>query len=502
MNTKRFFVLLLGFMVCSLGFFGSTSFAESYPSAGVLVNNNAVQWGTNPVNINGEIYVPLQEMTKALQMESGFDIKNLTAFISMNENQMDLKLDNSVACLNGKYIQLTGTMRIINNRIMVPVKLFENLGIYVTSRNGTVLIYKPDNGKITYKVVSGDFLWKISQMFGTTYTAIKTLNNMTSDTIYVGQYLVVKVVPPFKTEFDATTGSATIESGPGFGYKDVGYLAAGTTVKVTGKNGYWFKVSTHKGDGYIYYTVIKVTQSVFDTGVQSTYFQDRIPVDTSANTITYTSYTVVSGDTLWSISEKMGVPIEELFAANGLSWSSYLKIGQVLKIPVHNIAAKQTTGTEYGEVLDWYEEGRYVFPITKTGKLTDIQTGLSFYVQRTMGANHSDTETLTANDTQIMKQVFGGSWSWTRRPFILEVDGRRFAVSVSGMPHAGVDGQPFLQNVYNRSDGYGYGQNLDRISGNTMDGHFDMYFLNGLRHKDNQIDPDHQKMILIAGGLR
>ena len=70
------------------------------------------------------------------------------------------------------------------------------------------------------------------------------------------------------------------------------------------------------------------------------------------------------------------------------------------------------------------------------------------------------------------------------------------------MPHAGVDGQPFLQNVGSRSGDYGYGQNFDRISGNKMDGHFDMYFLNGLRHVDNQIDQEHQKMVSIAGGLQ
>jgi hypothetical protein len=119
-----------------------------------------------------------------------------------------------------------------------------------------------------------------------------------------------------------------------------------------------------------------------------------------------------------------------------------------------------------------------------------------------MGSSHSDTETLTVADTQIMKQIFGGSWSWVRRPFILEVDGRKFAVSISGMPHAGVDGQTFLANVSNRSGDYGYGPNYDRISGNQMDGHFDLYFLNCLGHSSNKIDSEHQKMVMIAGGLK
>jgi hypothetical protein len=122
-------------------------------------------------------------------------------------------------------------------------------------------------------------------------------------------------------------------------------------------------------------------------------------------------------------------------------------------------------------------------------------------VKRTIGASHADVEALTASDTQKMKDIFGG-WSWNRRSFLLEVDERVFAVSVSGMPHAGVDSMPFLQNVSNRSDNWGYGPNYDSIKGNGMDGHFDVYFLNCLRHTDNRIDSAHQASVLISGGLR
>jgi peptidoglycan DL-endopeptidase CwlS len=48
----------------------------------------------------------------------------------------------------------------------------------------------------------------------------------------------------------------------------------------------------------------------------------------------------------------------------------------------------------------------------------------------------------------------------------------------------------------------GYGPNYDRISGNGMDGHFDLYFLNCLRHKDNLMDSAHQYKVLTAAGLR
>ncbi|MGE5328888.1 MAG: LysM peptidoglycan-binding domain-containing protein [Deltaproteobacteria bacterium] len=476
--------------------------ASTYPTVDVTLNNCPISWDTKPVNADGNIYVPIAEMSQAVGLQGSFDIKSLAYSLSFSQNEIELKLDNDIAGINGKLVKMAGAMRVIDNRLMMPVKFLEQLGLMVIDKNGRVLVFKAENGQIIYKVSSGDFLWKISQMFGTPILEIKALNKLKSDSIYVGQMLIVKTAVPFSTNYDAVTGNATIKSGPGFGFSDVGYLASGSKVYVVGKQGLWYKVISPKGNGYIYYTVVKVTQDILDTTSQSTFFQNKISVDTSNDTVSYSVYNVSAGDTLWSISEKVGVPVQELASANGLTTSSYLRINQVLKVPVHTIGLKAVVDGNSGEMLDWFSEAQYIFPITKKAKVTDVQTGLSFNIQRTMGSSHSDTETLTTADTQTMKQVFGGVWSWTRRSFILEVEGRRFAVSIAGMPHSGVDGQPFLQNVYNRSDGYGYGPNYDRISGNKMDGHFDLYFLNGLRHKDNQIDPDHQKMVMLAGGLR
>lgn len=45
------------------------------------------------------------------------------------------------------------------------------------------------------------------------------------------------------------------------------------------------------------------------------------------------SYTVVSGDTLWGISQKNKVSVKDLLTINGMKENSVLKIGKVLKIP-------------------------------------------------------------------------------------------------------------------------------------------------------------------------
>ncbi len=55
---------------------------------------------------------------------------------------------------------------------------------------------------------------------------------------------------------------------------------------------------------------------------------------TAANsTANYDEYKVVSGDTLYSISRKNDISVDELRNINNLSSTSVLKIGQVLKVP-------------------------------------------------------------------------------------------------------------------------------------------------------------------------
>ena len=60
---------------------------------------------------------------------------------------------------------------------------------YVTARR--VLTNKQSQSSATYTVVSGDSLWKIANKKGTTIAKLKSANSLKSDTIYVGQKLVI-----------------------------------------------------------------------------------------------------------------------------------------------------------------------------------------------------------------------------------------------------------------------------------------------------------------------
>lgn len=146
----------------------------------------------------------------------------------------------------------------------------------------------------------------------------------------------------------------------------------------------------------------------------------------------------------------------------------------------------------------WFGGVEDIFKIGHTVSIYDIDTGLSFKAKRTYGSNHADCEPLTAEDTRTMKKIYGGTWSWSRRAVIVTGNGYRFAASMAGMPHAGVESKPANVNVSNRSEGYGYGVNLDSVKGNEMSGHFDLHFYLSKTHGTKRVDEKHQAMVKKA----
>lgn len=151
------------------------------------------------------------------------------------------------------------------------------------------------------------------------------------------------------------------------------------------------------------------------------------------------------------------------------------------------------------ELLDWWKEAQFVFSVGTEAVVKDVYTGKSFRIVRTMGTNHADCEAVSKQDTQTIKDIWGG-FSWDRRPVQIIIGGRVLAASMAGMPHAGIDAAPAYDVVNNRAGGFGRGENLDVIKGNGMDGHFDVHFLNSKTHGSSKVDPQHQACVKIAAG--
>ncbi|NJD03633.1 MAG: peptidoglycan-binding protein [Ruminiclostridium sp.] len=147
--------------------------------------------------------------------------------------------------------------------------------------------------------------------------------------------------------------------------------------------------------------------------------------------------------------------------------------------------------------LPWSKASK-IFAIGTIATVYDIKTGLSFKVKRTFGHNHADSETLTSKDTATMKKIYGGEWSWDRRAVIITVGDVKIAASMAGMPHAGSDKYAANRYISSRSGGYGRGENLDAVKGNSMSGHFDIHFYGSRTHGTNKIDSKHQSMVRKA----
>lgn len=149
-------------------------------------------------------------------------------------------------------------------------------------------------------------------------------------------------------------------------------------------------------------------------------------------------------------------------------------------------------------LLKWYGNVEKIFARGDTATVYDIQTGKSFKIKRTYGTNHADCETLTKADTAIMKKIYNGTWSWERREIIVKVDGYEIAACMTGYPHAGRDKYAANKTIASRSGGYKRGTNLDAVKNNSMDGVFDIHFLNSKNHYNNRVDPKHQTKIKEA----
>ncbi|WP_041701790.1 muramidase family protein [Gottschalkia acidurici] len=209
------------------------------------------------------------------------------------------------------------------------------------------------------------------------------------------------------------------------------------------------------------------------------------------------SYIVKKGDSLLGISNSEGISLNNLLALNNLNENSMVNPGYELKID----KTYNSSDDKYGEALDWFKEAQYIVPRGAEFKVTDFYTGRSFMLYRSVGTNHADVEALTAQDTAIIKEIWGGNFSWERRPVIVEINGRRIAASLAPMPHAGDDNVPGGQETSWRSGDYGQGVNLDYIKGNDMHGVIDLHFLNSLGHGNPVLNPDHQRCVKIAAGI-
>ena len=194
----------------------------------------------------------------------------------------------------------------------------------------------------SYTVIKGDTLWKVSNNYGVPVSELKTLNNLTSDTIYVGQVLKL-ALPTVNTTPTVTSPTVTAPTtSTATAYNTYTVVKGDTLWGVATKNN--VTVASLKTLNNLTSDTILVGQvlNISVKAATSTNTTTTTPVQTETST---KSYTVVSGDTLWGVATKNNISVATLKTLNNLT-SDVIYVGQILKISTTTSAIKPSATPE------------------------------------------------------------------------------------------------------------------------------------------------------------
>ena len=103
-------------------------------------------------------------------------------------------------------------------------------------------------------------------------------------------------------------------------------------------------------------------------------------------------YTVKKGDSLWAISKRHSVSVDDLYAANGLNKSSVLKIGQQIKVPVEGSTATISTITADTYQPSGFNMETVSYTVVKGDTLSKIARRFSTSVNTIKAANNKNSD--------------------------------------------------------------------------------------------------------------
>lgn len=214
--------------------------------------------------------------------------------------------------------------------------------------------YTPPNGLITntYVVQKGDTLYSIANKLGTTVSELKKENNLTSNTLQIGEILRIPTKEIYEEEENiyivkkgdslysiANKYNTTVEELKRINNLTSNILSIGQVLKLPSdkannveKEENTISYTVKKGDSL--YSIARKYDTTIDrikdlnnltTNLLSIGQVLLIPTDTNLET----TYTVKKGDSLYSIAKKYNTTVDRLKQLNNLT-SNLLSIGQIL----------------------------------------------------------------------------------------------------------------------------------------------------------------------------
>ena len=189
-----------------------------------------------------------------------------------------------------------------------------------------------------YTVKSGDSLWSIANKYNTTVNELKSLNNLSSNILQVGQILVL----PSSTNDDNSGNTYTVKLGDSL----------------------WSIANK-------YNTTVNELKSL--NNLSSDVLQIGQVLSVPSNSVSVgNTYTVKSGDSLWSIANKYNTTVSNFKSLNNLS-SDVLQIGQVLNVPSNSVSMGNTYTVKSGDSL-WNVANRYGISVAELKSLNNLSS--------------------------------------------------------------------------------------------------------------------------------
>jgi LysM repeat protein len=125
----------------------------------------------------------------------------------------------------------------------------------------------------------------------------------------------------------------------------------------------------------------------------------------------FESYTIKKGDSLWAISKRYNVSLNELYAANGLNKNSVLKIGQQIQIPVEGGTATVKTETADAYQPSGYNMATESYTVKGGDNLSKIAVKYNTSVSAIKAANNKTSDMIRVGEKLIIPVAGASSGS-------------------------------------------------------------------------------------------
>lgn len=320
-----------------------------------------------------------------------------------------------------EYNMSVSELREINNLSSNTIYVGQTLQVSSNSSSSDSNSTTPSNNHTAYTVQSGDTLSHIALEFNMTVSELRNLNNLSSDTIYIGQTLQVT---GDNSDADSDSNSSSESSTPS-NNSTTYTVQSGDTLSHIGHE-YNMSVSELKDLNNLSSDTIYVGQTIQVNSSSSSSDSNSItPSNNSA------AYTVQSGDTLSHISREYNMSISELKDLNNLS-SDIIYVGQTLQVDSSNSSNQSSTNNETqssssatthtvqsGDTLSSIARS-YEVSVTDLTDWNDLDNSDLIYVDQELviqGTKQNNNNTTDDSSSQRYRIVSGDTLSSIARQF-------------------------------------------------------------------------------------